>query len=157
MPSAPLAACLEPRCPNRAVGRGRCARHRLSTSQRGYGLRHQRARDALRASLPTPCGYGCGRILQPDGDWVAAHVVDGDPEAGWIAACPLCNERAKGGRGRHGAQERPSLTRAPLLSRSQVSRISSRGSDWPSSKSPEPPSRPPASSDSRLPRGLTAS
>ena len=97
MPTAPLPACLEPRCPNLAVERGRCALHRRTTSQRGYGIGHQRARDALRASLPTPCGYGCGRVLQPDGDWVAAHVVDGDPAAGWIAACPVCNERAKGG------------------------------------------------------------
>jgi len=102
MPTAPLPACLMPCCPGRAVSHGYCELHRRTTSQRGYGLGHQQARDALRASLPAPCGYGCGRNLQPDGAWVAAHVVDGNPAAGWIASCPPCNERAKGGRGRHG-------------------------------------------------------
>ena len=32
----------------------------------------------------------------PEGDWVAAHVVDGDPSAGWLPSCRSCNERAKG-------------------------------------------------------------
>lgn len=48
--------------------------------------------------LPAFCGYGCGTLLMPDDDWVAAHVVDGQPEYGYIAACPTCNERAKNGR-----------------------------------------------------------
>ena len=93
--------CIERGCPN-TTGRTRCPEHermrdrmRGSTAARGYGLEHQRARDALRALLPAPCGYGCGVTLEPDGVWVAAHVVDGDPTAGWLAACRTCNERAK--------------------------------------------------------------
>jgi hypothetical protein len=67
-------------------------------------------------------------VLTPDGDWVAAHLIDGDAAAGYVVACPTCNERAKGGGGvKTGQGIAPSLTRAPLLSRSQVSRISSRG------------------------------
>lgn len=107
MPTSPAAACLTPRCPGRAVpgGRGRCAVHRQSTRDRGYGVPHQRARDALRATLPALCGYGCGRLLLPDGDWAAAHRIDGNPAAGWLASCRTCNERAKG-RGDHAALPR---------------------------------------------------
>ena len=47
---------------------------------------------------PMACGYGCGAMFWPDGDWVAAHVVDGDPDAGWLVSCRSCNERAKGTR-----------------------------------------------------------
>ena len=76
-----------------------CAKRREATratpSQRGYGTAHQRARAALRAMLPTECGYGCGVTLYPNGDWVAAHVVDGQPEYGYLASCRTCNERAK--------------------------------------------------------------
>jgi hypothetical protein len=98
MPTAAPTVCLVPRCPHPAVDRGRCSVHRQTTSQRGYGFEHQSARAALRATLPAPCGYGCGVMLTPDGDWVAAHRVDGDPSRGWLAACPACNERAKGGK-----------------------------------------------------------
>jgi hypothetical protein len=101
MPTSPAVACLVARCPGRAVpgGRGRCSRHVQSQTQRGYGVPHQRARDALRATLPALCGYGCGRLLLPSGDWVAAHVVDGNPAAGYLASCRTCNERAKGSAG----------------------------------------------------------
>jgi len=52
-------------------------------------------RASLRTALPGYCGYGCGTWLTPDGRWVAAHVVDGDPAFGYIASCYSCNERAK--------------------------------------------------------------
>lgn len=100
MPSSPLLPCsADPTCPKLGPG-GPCPEHaptpaRARTAQRGYGGRHQRARAELAKLLPTPCGYGCGTVLTPDGPWVAAHRVDGDPEAGWLAACPSCNERAK--------------------------------------------------------------
>lgn len=68
---------------------------RPSRYARGYDSAHYRARMALALTLPDACGYGCGRMLHRDGDWVAAHVVDGDPSAGWVAACRSCNERAK--------------------------------------------------------------
>jgi hypothetical protein len=62
---------------------------------RGYGKEHREGRRALLYTLPQPCGYGCGTLLMPDGDWVAAHRVDGRPEYGWIASCRSCNEKAK--------------------------------------------------------------
>jgi len=34
-------------------------------------------------------------VLEPDGKWVAAHRIDGDPSAGWLASCVYCNEAAK--------------------------------------------------------------
>ena len=87
--------CAEPGCPEFAVDRGRCERHRRSTTGRGYGQEHQAARRALEATLPRFCAYGCGTWLTVGGRWVAAHVVDGDPSAGWVVACGPCNERAK--------------------------------------------------------------
>ena len=72
-----------------------CERRRPSSQARGYDTTHQRARAALLATLPTPCAYGCGIVLQSPADMVAAHVVDGDPSAGWVASCRSCNERAK--------------------------------------------------------------
>lgn len=75
----------------------RCPRHQRTNNshQRGYGAAHQRARAQLALTLPAPCGYGCGTQLNPNGPWVAAHRIDGDPTAGWIASCRSCNERAK--------------------------------------------------------------
>lgn len=73
----------------------RCPRHpRPTRQQRGYDIDHDRARRKLAATLPAPCAY-CGRILTSDDRWCAAHVIDGDPGAGWQHACPACNERAK--------------------------------------------------------------
>jgi hypothetical protein len=89
--------CSTPRCPELAVFRGLCGRHRQSTSERGYGPTHATARLCLAETLPAPCAYGCGTILRGR-EFVAAHVVDGDESAGWVAACSPCNERAKFGR-----------------------------------------------------------
>lgn len=65
-----------------------------TTTERGYGWPHQRARRRLARTLPTPCGY-CGVLIRPGEPWVAAHRIDGDPKAGWIVAHPQCNEGAK--------------------------------------------------------------
>lgn len=75
----------------------RCPAHRRTNDReaRGYGTAHIDARKSLAATLPAPCGYGCGTQLTPDGPWVAAHIIDGDPNAGWIASCRPCNEQAK--------------------------------------------------------------
>ena len=73
-----------------------CERRRPSRQARGYGAAHQRARALLLTLLPTPCAYGCGTVIITASDLVAAHVVDGDPSAGWQASCRSCNERAKG-------------------------------------------------------------
>ena len=72
-----------------------CERRRPSRQARGYGAEHQRARALLLALLPVPCAYGCGAVIVAASDLVAAHVVDGDPSAGWQASCRSCNERAK--------------------------------------------------------------
>lgn len=90
--------CSTSGCPEFAVSRGLCERHRQSTSERGYDGQHQAARRLLARLLPAPCAYGCGTTLDLTGPWVAAHVVDGDASRGWVAACPPCNERAKDGR-----------------------------------------------------------
>lgn len=98
-----LSTCDEPGCPT-LTRDAYCPGHQPSkpprppTAARGYGAAHQRARRQLAATLPAPCAYGCGRMLERDSDWVAAHVVDGDPDAGWVAACRRCNELAKRGR-----------------------------------------------------------
>lgn len=91
------AICSDHGCPEFAVFRGLCSRHRQSTSERGYGPVHAAARRQLAATLPAPCAYGCGTILR-GGAFVAAHVIDGDESAGWVASCGACNERAKFGR-----------------------------------------------------------
>lgn len=72
-----------------------CERRRPSRQARGYGAAHQQARALLLTLLPTPCAYGCGAVIVAASDLVAAHVVDGDPSAGWQASCRSCNERAK--------------------------------------------------------------
>lgn len=74
----------------------RCPAHARPTSRetRGYGTAHREARRRLGESMPAPCGYGCGTILTA-ATFVAAHVIDGDPSAGWIASCRSCNERMK--------------------------------------------------------------
>ena len=84
--------------PARVLSGTRCAaceRRRASRQARGYDAVHERARAVLETTLPTPCAYGCGTILRSAAEMVAAHVVDGDPTAGWVAACRSCNERAK--------------------------------------------------------------
>lgn len=65
------------------------------STERGYDADHQRQRAALKASLPAYCWAGCGRWLEREGDWVAAHVVDGDPSSPRVATCRSCNERMK--------------------------------------------------------------
>ena len=72
-----------------------CEHRRPSRQARGYDAAHQRARALLLALLPVPCAYGCGAVIVAASDLVAAHVVDGDPSAGWQASCRSCNERAK--------------------------------------------------------------
>jgi hypothetical protein len=66
-----------------------------SRQARGYGAAHERARASLAAMLPAPCACGCGAVLDVGSDWVAAHLVDGNPSAGWAAMCRSGNERMK--------------------------------------------------------------
>jgi hypothetical protein len=68
---------------------------RGTRQQRGYDANHDAARRTFIAQLPLPCGYGCGRTLTTARDLVAAHVVDGQPQHGWIPSCVRCNQRAR--------------------------------------------------------------
>jgi len=82
------------RCPVHTRAKARMREvGRLSAPQRGYGADHRAARARLATTLPDLCGY-CEAMVYPS-RWVAAHVVDGDPSAGWMVAHPACNERAK--------------------------------------------------------------
>ena len=93
---------------------------RPSRQARGYDAQHYAARAALVSQISdaggtVPCGYGCGTRVTSD-TMVAAHLVDGRPEMGWIAACRSCNERAKGG----GSLGRASAGAAPAPWQSEV-------------------------------------
>ncbi len=94
MARRPCLACGTPttgtRCPT-CPSPGRNPQHRAAN----YGTAHRTARAALAATLPAPCWYGCGTILHPDDNWVAAHLTDGDPTSPRVPACRSCNERAK--------------------------------------------------------------
>ena len=89
--------CRRSGCPELAVFRGLCGGHKETTTERGYGGTHATARLCLAETLPAPCAYGCGTMLRGRA-FVAAHVIDGDESAGWVASCGPCNERAKLGR-----------------------------------------------------------
>ena len=113
----PVRLASRTRCP--ACERRRDAA-RPSRNARGYDAQHYAARAALAAQIygaggTVPCGYGCGTRVSAD-TMVAAHLVDGRPEMGWIAACRSCNERAKGG----GSPGRASAGAAPAPWQSDV-------------------------------------
>jgi hypothetical protein len=71
----------------------RCPTHRTRQA-RGYGAAHTRARRTLVAALPIACAY-CGALVLTADTLAAAHVIDGNPNAGWQPAHRICNERAK--------------------------------------------------------------
>jgi len=85
--------CLIPGCSSLIESGKRCPIHGTRKA-RGYGAAHERARRALVNSLPLDCAY-CGGIITTPDHLVAAHVIDGNPTAGWMPSHPLCNERAK--------------------------------------------------------------
>jgi len=147
-PTSPPAACLEPRCPDGAAERGYCARHRRTTTQRGYGIGHQRERTAaLPGARCEACG--CNRNLQRDHR--IPTTLGGDEHPGnkrWLCRCPEhgCHDRlglksstrSGGGGVATGSECAPSLTRAAILVGSQVSRIWSRArygaARWPTGR-----------------------
>ena len=84
-------------CPTgELVAKGRCRACSTTTTQRGYGAEHQKARAMLASTLPRYCGYGCGTWITAGSTWHAAHVVDGDPSAGYLVSCVKCNLAARG-------------------------------------------------------------
>lgn len=96
MPRRPAARCSTPRCPHlkpcpvhrapRAPGQ-----HRRSTSERGYGSKHQAASKACIEAQPW-CSW-CGAYE----DLVADHIVPGQPEDGYQTLCRSCNTRRRNG------------------------------------------------------------
>jgi DNA-directed RNA polymerase subunit N (RpoN/RPB10) len=70
-----------------------CARHRTRQA-RGYGTAHEQARRSLVAALPSRCAY-CGETITSADELAAAHIIDGDPTAGWQPSHPRCNNGAK--------------------------------------------------------------
>ena len=78
-------ACLEPRCPGYAVHRGRCAAHRRTNAQRGYGSAWQRTSRRLRVgAICSSCGTA--RDLTVD------HVTPGDASVLRVL-CRSCHGR----------------------------------------------------------------
>jgi hypothetical protein len=98
MPYATPTACREQPCPRPAVERGRCAVHRQTMSERGYGVEHQAER---RAALPGARCESCGcdggtRGLQRD-HRVPASMGGGQDSSNkrWLCRCPehRCHDR----------------------------------------------------------------
>lgn len=79
--------CAEPGCPERAVARGLCPRHRKTTSARGYGTAHQRERAAaLPGARCEACG--CTRNLQRDHRVPVSLGGAEDPSnKRWLCSC----------------------------------------------------------------------
>jgi hypothetical protein len=119
-----------------ATARGYCERHRRTTTQRGYGASHQRER-AVALPGATCAACGCSRQLQRD--HIVPRSIGGSDDASnkrWLCDCPehRCHSRLgsksnRRGRGLEncGGSARP-MTRAPLLVRGSVFRISSLAS-----------------------------
>ena len=82
MPTAPLPACLSPRCPGRGVHRGYCDQHRRSEADRGYGRDWRATRTTRRGSACVLCGA--------TSDLVTDHVRNGDPSL-VQTLCRSCN------------------------------------------------------------------
>lgn len=94
MARRPCLTCGRPttgtRCPTCGTSPGRNPARRNAN----YGHRHRTERARIAATLPAPCWY-CEALVHPDQPWVAAHVVDGEPDSPRVPAHPACNERAK--------------------------------------------------------------
>jgi len=82
MPTAPLSACLSPRCPGFAVSRGYCEQHKRTEAERGYGREWRATRTARRGPECVTCGAMS--------DLVTDHVVNGDPST-VQTLCRSCN------------------------------------------------------------------
>ncbi len=88
--------CLVPGC-GQVTTSSRCPTHTRTLNRAKsarYGVTQQRARRALAATLPTPCGY-CGLLIDETQRWDAAHVQDGNDAAGYVVSHPICNQREK--------------------------------------------------------------
>lgn len=92
MPTAPLTACREPRCPEGAVprGRGYCARHKRTEAERGYGREHRIDR---RLNRPGATCERCGATENLQRDHRIPRSLGGGEEPGnkrWL--CRPCHD-----------------------------------------------------------------
>lgn len=105
-----MKVCPTPGCPT-LVRQGKCSTcsraadaARGTTTERGYGWKHQKRRAELLANLKpgTPCPR-CGRPMHPGDALDAGHSTPLTLDAGAVAdrlECASCN-RSDGGRLRH--------------------------------------------------------
>jgi len=94
-PVAAPVACSEPGCPDPAIDRGRCGRHRRSEAERGYGRVHRaQRRDGRPTATCSACG--CTDNLQLD-HRIPASLGGGDELVNkrWLCRCPEhgCHDR----------------------------------------------------------------
>jgi 5-methylcytosine-specific restriction endonuclease McrA len=91
-PTAPLRVCNVPGCPAWAVdGRGRCQAHRRTTTQRSYGIVHQRERAA---ALPGARCERCNSTVNLQRDHrVPASLGGGQDPANKRWLCLACHAK----------------------------------------------------------------
>jgi hypothetical protein len=100
--------CARPGCPHRATQRGRCDEHRRAddrargtSTQRGFGTEHQRARRTWepRVATGTVRCCRCRQLIAPGTAWALDHNAD---RTGYLGpAHGRCNASAAG-RAAHG-------------------------------------------------------
>jgi hypothetical protein len=95
MPWAAVARCVVRGCALPVVSRGRCPLHRATTTQRGYGIDHQRERSA---ALPGARCEACGCSLHLERDHRVPGSLGGSQcpaNKRWLCRCPehRCHDR----------------------------------------------------------------
>lgn len=95
MPWSARPLCTVPACPDRAVERGRCAAHRQTQAERGYGAEHQAERAA---ALPGARCASCGCSSNLQRDHVVPVSMGGSQDSSnkrWLCRCPEhgCHDR----------------------------------------------------------------
>lgn len=90
-PMAAPTACLMPGCPGIAVDRGRCGKHRRTTTERGYGTEHQLERAAALPGASCEArdelGRACGCTTELQRDHVIPTTLGLDRRRRWLCNC----------------------------------------------------------------------
>ncbi len=87
MPPTP---CLESRCPQRAVLRGRCELHRRSEAERGYGAEWRAVRSVVRSEVRA-CEE-CGTTVDLTVDHIVPQSLGGtDVRSNLRVLCRSCH------------------------------------------------------------------
>lgn len=95
-PASPRTVCTIPGCPRPAAQRGRCSAHAQTTTQRGYGIPHQRERAAaLPGAACEACG--CRQNLQRDhrDPFLRGMAREASANKRWLCSCTehACHQR----------------------------------------------------------------